>query len=137
MPKQAVIVDCNTGWFSENRLSFTVPTLHSFCQNCIRKLPGQHCIKDQHCTEDINGIRVKITFYWPLAKRTRCSGRALASVIKSSHKKNFKCAIPSTRIVKIILARVKVKALTIRIFYKFLLYIKPRYNCCHLQKKIN
>ena len=27
--------------------------------------------------------------------------------------------------------------ITIRIFYNFLLYIKPRYNCCHLQKKIN
>ena len=29
------------------------------------------------------------------------------------------------------------KGLNIRIFYKFLLYIKPRYICCHLQKKIN
>ena len=27
--------------------------------------------------------------------------------------------------------------ITIRIFYKFVLYIKPRYICCHLQKKIN
>ena len=42
------------------------------------------------------------------------------------------CTIPSTRIGKIIMARVKVKDLTIRNFYKFLLYIKPRYICCHL-----
>ena len=26
-------------------------TLHSLCQECIRKFLGQYCIKDQHCTE--------------------------------------------------------------------------------------
>ena len=26
-------------------------TLHSLCQDCIRKFPSQHCIKDQHCAE--------------------------------------------------------------------------------------
>ena len=35
------------------------------------------------------------------------------------------------------MARVKIKDLTIRVFYKFLLYIKPGYICCYLQKKIN
>ena len=35
------------------------------------------------------------------------------------------------------MAGVKIKELTMRIFYKFLLHIKPRYNGCHLQKKIN
>ena len=27
-------------------------TLHSLCQNCIRKLLRQHCIKDWHCVEN-------------------------------------------------------------------------------------
>ena len=26
-------------------------TLHSLCQDCIRKFLGQHCIIDQHCAE--------------------------------------------------------------------------------------
>ena len=38
---------------------------------------------------------------------------------------------------KIILVRVKIEDLNIRIFYKFLLNIKPRYICCHLNKQIN
>ena len=25
--------------------------MHSLCQECVRKFPGQHCIKDQHCAE--------------------------------------------------------------------------------------
>ena len=28
-----------------------VSTLHSLCQECIRKLLGQHCIKNKHCVE--------------------------------------------------------------------------------------
>ena len=63
-----------------------------------------------------------------------CCGRPLTWVQTLSGIKSFlkktKCTIPSTGIVKIILARVTVKDLTIRIFYKFLLYIKPRHNCC-------
>ena len=82
----------------------------------------------------INGICFEITSYWPLAKRTNCCGRPLTWVQTLSGIKSFlkktKCTIPSTGIVKIILARVTVKDLTIRIFYKFLLYIKPRHNCC-------
>ena len=82
----------------------------------------------------INGICFEITFYWPLAKRTNCCGRPLTWVQTLSGIKSFlkktKCTIPSTGIVKIILARVTVKDLTIRIFCKFLLYIKPRHNCC-------
>ena len=26
-------------------------TLHSLCEKCIRKFPGRHYIKDQHCAE--------------------------------------------------------------------------------------
>ena len=35
------------------------------------------------------------------------------------------------------LAKVKIKDLNITIFYKFVLNIKPRYTCCHLNKQIN
>ena len=63
-----------------------------------------------------------------------CCGRPLTWVQTLSGIKSFlkktKCAIPITGIVKIILARVTAKDLTVRIFYKFLLYIKPRHNCC-------
>ena len=38
---------------------------------------------------------------------------------------------------KIIWRKVKSNNLNIRIFYKFLLNIKPRYICCHLNKQIN
>ena len=89
----------------------------------------------------INGICFEITFYWPLAKRTNCCGRPLTWVQTLSGIKSFlkktKCAIPITGIVKIILARVTAKDLTVRIFYKFLLYIKPRHNCCPPPIKIS
>ena len=39
--EQTVIVNCSTGSFSQNRLSFTGSGLHSLCQECIRKFPGQ------------------------------------------------------------------------------------------------
>ena len=62
-----------------------------------------------------------------------CCGRPLTWVQTLSGIKSFlkktKCAIPITGIVKIILARVTAKDLTVRIFYKFILYIKPRHNC--------
>ena len=54
MSEQKVIADCSTSKFSQNHLSFMVLTLHSLCQECIRKFPGQHCIKDQHCVEQGN-----------------------------------------------------------------------------------
>ena len=47
MPEQVVIVDCNTSYFSEHRLRFTASTLYSLWQDCIRKFPGQQCIKDK------------------------------------------------------------------------------------------
>ena len=45
------------------------------CQKCIRKLPGEHCIKNQHCAEQygpgffstsphIKMIKVIIIFQW-------------------------------------------------------------------------
>ena len=57
MSAQAIIVDCSIGWFSQNMLSFTVSTLDNIYQECIRKFPGQHCIKEQHCVGQSNGIQ--------------------------------------------------------------------------------
>ena len=60
--EQAVIIDCSTGKFSQNFLkTFTAPTLHSLCQECRRKFPGQHCIKNQHCAEPSHKSSGKIS----------------------------------------------------------------------------
>ena len=48
-----------------------VSTLHSLCQECIRKFLGQNCIKKQHCSaEQLHhfsyihaGIRLSKQFY--------------------------------------------------------------------------
>ena len=41
-----------TTWkFVRLTVLITESTLHSLCQECIKKFTGQHCIKDQHCAE--------------------------------------------------------------------------------------
>ena len=77
-----------------------------------------------------------------MAKGTSCSSRALnwvqtLSCIKSARKKSFCAHFQVQELAKIILARVKIKDLNVRIFYNFLLYIKPRYICCQFHKQIN
>ena len=47
--------------FSQNQLGFMASTLHSLCQERIRKYPGQHCIKDQHCAEHYHADSIR---YW-------------------------------------------------------------------------
>ena len=91
----------------------------------------------EHGKPYINQICVWITFDWPLAKGTSCSSKTLIWVqtlsgIKSSHKKFSVCNSKYKNWRELFWPGLKLK-----IFYKFLLYIKPRYICCHLHQQIN
>ena len=79
---------------------------------------------------------------WSLSKGASCSGRALnwVQIItgrESCSQKIFWAQFQVQELVKIFLTVVKIKDFNVRIFYKFLLNIKPRCICCHLNKQVN
>ena len=87
-----------------------------------------------------HGIRVQITFDWPLVLGMSCSSRALNQLqtfsgIESSRKKIYMRNFKYKNQRKLFRTRAEIKDINIKLFYKFLLTIKSQYICCSLHLK--